>query len=249
MVDRRQVLAGAAGVAFLLAAEAVAQASPAPAAASPESPYAVTYIEVAPAQADAARGLLARYREALRDNAPKDGGPLAFTVFEQIGRPNHFAIVERWPNAKAREDNAASALGQSFRSALAPLLIAPYDERPHFALSVGAPPVGAPSSSVTPPTLAGLFVITHVDLVPPRREDGVAAVRTLAERSAGAAGNLRFDALVQASRLNHLTLVEGWTDAAAQEAHSTADATRSFRASLGSMSGALYDERLYTLLK
>jgi quinol monooxygenase YgiN len=94
-----------------------------------------------------------------------------------------------------------------------------------------------------------VFVITHVDLVPPKRDDGVAAVRTLAERSAGTAGNHRFDALVQASRLNHLTLVEGWTDAAAQEAHSAADATRSFRATLGPMSGALYDERLYTLLK
>jgi quinol monooxygenase YgiN len=244
MVDRRQVLAGAAGTACLLAAEAVAQTSPAPAAAPPESPYAVTYIEVAPAQADAARGLLARYREALKDNAPKNGSALEFAVFEQLGRPNHFAIVERWPSGKAREDNAASAAGQAFRSALVPLLIAPYDERPHFALSV-APQSRGPAQ-VAP---AGLFVITHVDLVPPKREDGVAAVRTLAERSAGTAGNLRFDALVQASRPNHLTLVEGWTDSAVQQSHSAAEATRSFRATLGPMSGALYDERLYTLLK
>jgi quinol monooxygenase YgiN len=54
---------------------------------------------------------------------------------------------------------------------------------------------------------------------------------------------------VQASRLNHLTLVEAWTDAAAREAHSAANPTRSFRTALGPMSGALYDERLYTLLK
>ena len=244
MVDRRQVLVGAAGAACLLATAAAAQTLPAPAAPPPESPYAVTYIEVEPAQADAARRLLARYREALKDNVVKDGGALEFTVFEQIGRPDHFAIVERWPTAKAREDNAASAPGQDFRSALVPLLIAPYDERPHFALSVAPQSRGS-----TPAAPAGVFVITHVDLVPPKREDGVAAVRTLAEGSAGAAGNLRFDALVQASRLNHLTLVEGWTDAAAQEAHSAADATRSFRTTLGPMSGALYDERLYTLLK
>jgi quinol monooxygenase YgiN len=244
MVDRRQVIMGAAGTAGLLVTAAVAQTSPAPAAPPPESPYAVTYIEVEPVQADAARRLLARYREALKDNIPKDGGVLELAVFEQIGRPNHFAIVERWPSAKAREDNAASAPRQAFRSALTPLLIAPYDERPHFALSVASPPSGA-----SPATPAGVFVITHVDLVPPKREDGVAAVRTLAERSAGAAGNLRFDALVQASRPNHLTLVEGWTDAAAQEAHSASDAARSFRTTLGPMSGALYDERLYTLLK
>ena len=234
MVDRRQVLVGAAGTASMLATEAVAQTSPAPAATPPESPYAVTYIEVEPAQADASRRLLARYRDAL-----KDKGALEFAVFEQMGRPNHFAIVERWPSAKAREDNAASASGQEFRSALAPLLIAPYDERPHFALSGGT----------TPATPAGVFVITHVDIVPPKRDDGVAAVRTLAERSAGNAGNVRFDALVQASRLNHLTLVEAWTDAAAREAHSAANPTKSFRSTLGPMSGALYDERLYALLK
>jgi quinol monooxygenase YgiN len=239
MFDRRQVLVGAASAAGMLAAEAVAQTSPAPAAAPPESPYAVTYIEVEPAQADAARRLLAHYRDAL-----KDKGALEFAVFEQIGRPNHFVIVERWPSAKAREDNAASPPGQAFRSALTPLLIAPYDERPHFALSVGPQ-----SSGTTPAMLAGVFVITHVDMVPPKREEGVAAVRTLTETSAGTAGNIRFDALVQASRPNHLTLVEAWTDAPAQQAHSAANPTRSFRTALGPMSGALYDERLYTLLK
>ena len=235
MVDRRQVLVSAAGAAGMLAAEAVAQtSSPAPAAAPPESPYAVTYIDVAPARADAARRLLARYRDAL-----KDKGPLAFAVFEQIGRPNHFAIVEQWPSAKAREDNATSAANREFRSALAPLLIAPYDERPHFALSTG-------TTAATP---TAVYVVTHADIVPPKREDGAAEVRKLAEASRGAAGNLGFDALVQASRLNHLTLVEAWTDAAARDAHSAAPPTRSFRTAFGPMSGALYDERLYTLLK
>lgn len=234
MVERRQVLVSAAAVGGMLAAEAVAQTSPAPAAAPPESPYAVTYIEVEPARADAARRLLARYRDAL-----KDKGPLAFAVFEQIGRPNHFAIVEQWPSAKAREDNAVSAANREFRSALAPLLIAPYDERPHFALSTG-------TTAATP---TAVYVVTHADIVPPKREDGAAEVRKLAEASRGAAGNLGFDALVQASRLNHLTLVEAWTDAAARDAHSAAAPTRSFRTAFGPMSGALYDERLYTLLK
>jgi quinol monooxygenase YgiN len=238
MFDRRQVLVGATGAAGMLAAEAVAQTSPAPAAAPPESPYAVTYIEVEPAQADASRRLLAHYRDAL-----KDKGALEFAVFEQIGRPNHFAIVEQWPSAKAREDNAASAASREFRAALAPLLIAPYDERPQFALSTGT----RAATPATVPTV--VYVVTHVDFVPLKRDEGVAETRKLAEASRGTAGNVRFDALVQASRLNHLTLVEGWTDAAAQEAHSAADATRSFRATLGPMSGALYDERLYTLLK
>jgi quinol monooxygenase YgiN len=238
MVDRRQVLVGAAGTAGMLATEAVAQTSPAPAAAPPESPYAVTYIEVEPAQAEASRRLLAHYRDAL-----KDKGALEVAVFEQIGRPNHFAIVEQWPSAKAREDNAASPASRDFRAALAPLLIAPYDERPHFALSTGtraATPTAVPTA---------VYVVTHVDIVPPKRDEGVAETRKLAEASRDTAGNVRFDALVQASRLNHLTLVEAWTDAPAREAHSAANPTKSFRSALGPMSGALYDERLYTLLK
>jgi quinol monooxygenase YgiN len=239
MVDRRQVLVGAAGAAGMLAAEAVAQTSPAPAATPPESPYAITYIEVEPARADASRRLLARYQEA-----PKDKGALEFAVFEQIGRPNHFAIVEQWPSAKAREDNAASAASREFRSALAPLLIAPYDERPHFALSTGPQSTGTRAATPT-----AVYVVTHVDIVPPKREEGVAEVRKLAEASRGTAGNVRFDALVQASRLNHLTLVEAWTDGATREAHSAANPTRSFRTALGPISGALYDERLYALLK
>ena len=223
----------------MLAAEATAQTSPAPAAPPPEAPYAVAYIEVEPARADAARRLLARYREAI-----KDSGALEVAVFEQIGRPNHFAIVERWPSGKAREDNAAGAANRDFRSALAPLLIAPYDERPHFALSTGPQPTATGAATPT-----AVYVVTHADVVPPKREEGAAEVRKLAEASRGTAGNVRFDTLVQESRPNHLTLVEAWTDAAAQQAHSAASPTRSFRIAFGPMSGALYDERLYTLLK
>jgi quinol monooxygenase YgiN len=241
MVDRRQILVGAAGAAGMLAAGAVAQTSPA--ATPPESPYAVTYIEVEPAQAAASRRLLARYRDAL-----KDKGALEFAVFEQVGRPNHFAIVEQWPSGKVREDNAASAASREFRAALAPLLIAPYDERPHFALSTGAPSAG--TRAATPAAVpTAVYVVTHVDIVPPKRDEGVAETRKLAEASRGSAGNVRFDALVQASRLNHLTLVEAWTDAPAQEAHSATNPTRSFRTALGPMSGALYDERLYAMLR
>jgi quinol monooxygenase YgiN len=230
MVDRRGVLVGAAAVASMLAAEAGAQTTPAP----PESPYAVTYIEVEPAQAEAARRLLASYRDGL-----KDKGALELSVFEQAGRPNHFVIVEQWGSAKAREENAAAAASRDLRAALAPLLIAPYDERPHFALSTGSRAA----------QLAALYAVTHVDFVPPKRDEGSAEVRKLAEASRGTAGNVRFDALVQASRPNHLTLVEAWTDAAAQAAHTAAGPAKSFRTAIGPMSGSLYDERLYAPLK
>ena len=49
----------------------------------------------------------------------------------------------------------------------------------------------------------------------------------------------------QTSRPNHFTVVEICKDVKALEAHSIAEATRRFRDTLGPMSGALYDERLY----
>ena len=109
MVERRQVLVSAAAVGGMLAAEAVAQTSPTPASAPPELPYAVTYIEVDRPGPMPRAACWRGYRDAL-----KDKGPLAFAVFEQIGRPNHFAIVEQWPSAKAREANAASAANREF---------------------------------------------------------------------------------------------------------------------------------------
>jgi quinol monooxygenase YgiN len=234
MVDRRKVLVGAAGAAGIVAVEALAQTSPAPAVPPPESPWAVTYIEVDPAQAEAARRLLARYRDVLKDKGARE-----FAVFEQMGRPNHFVIVEEWPSAKAREDNAAAAPARELRAGLAPLLIAPYDERPHFALST-APKTG---------TDAAVHVVTHADFIPPKREEGSAEVRKLVEAGRGKAGNIVFDALVQASRPNHLTIFECWKTAADREAYSAAAPTRAFRTATGPMSGSLYDERLYTLLK
>src|SRR5690349_5000693 len=162
MIDRRQILLGVAGAAAVLATEAAAQTAP----AAPETPFAVTYIEVEKSRADAARRLLMRYRDSL-----KDKGVVDYAVFEQNGRFGHFVIVEQWPSAKAREDNAASAAGQEFRAALAPLLVAPVDERPHAPLSVG-------QKAATP---AGLFVVTHVDVVPTKREEGTAEIRKLVE--------------------------------------------------------------------
>lgn len=234
MFDRRYLVVGAAVVAGMLAAETTAQTpAPAPAPPPPESPFAITYIEVDPAKADAARRVLAQYRGSL-----KDKGALECAVLQQNGRPGHFVIVEQWPSGKAREDNAASAPGQDFRANLAPLLVAPIDARPHYALSTGAK-AAAP---------AGLWVVTHVDFIPPKREEGTAELRKLVEASRGTTANSRFDALVQMGRPNHLTLVEGWTDGAAQEAHGARAPTRSFRTAIGPMNGALYDERLYTLL-
>ena len=47
----------------------------------------------------------------------------------------------------------------------------------------------------TPP--GALYVVTHVDVVPPRREETEAALKALAQASRAAEGNLRFEVLQQ----------------------------------------------------
>jgi quinol monooxygenase YgiN len=237
MVRRRSVLASASAVAIAasLALSALAQTPPPAAAPPPESPYAVTYIEVASKSADEARKLLQGYRDA----ALKATGVIQFEAYERIGYKNHFAIVEQWSNVNARENNAASAKGKEFRAKIAPMLITAFDERPHYALSIG------PKATAK----GAVYAVTHIDIIPPKKEEGVASVKALADKSRGTPGNIRFDALTQANRPNHMTVVESWKDKASQDAHTSAAHTKSFRTGLTPMSGSLYDERLYTLLK
>ena len=76
---------------------------------------------------------------------------------------------------------------------------------------------------------------------------------------------IRFDALTQANRPNHMTVVEIWETPAAQEAHTVHDDVKWFRDTLSAippmggvdadplfvlnpMTGSLYDERFYLLI-
>lgn len=235
MIGRRTMLAAASTIALAgsygLSALAQTPAAPPP----PDSPYQITYIEVASKSATAARKLLQAYRTA----SLKSAGSVQFEAYERIGYKNHFSIVEQWSDGKAREANNGSAAGKEFRAKLAPMLITAYDERPHYALSVGP--------KVT--TKGAVYAVTHVDIIPPKKDEGVAATKTLADKSRGTPGNIRFDALTQTNRPNHMTVVESWKSKASQDAHTTAAHTKSYRMGLTPMSGSLYDERLYTLIK
>src|SRR2546428_9482196 len=42
-------------------------------------------------------------------------------------------------------------------------------------------------------THGAMYVVTHVDVIPPRKDDGIAAVRQLADDSRLHEGNLRFE--------------------------------------------------------
>ncbi|PYM93408.1 MAG: hypothetical protein DME04_11255 [Candidatus Rokuibacteriota bacterium] len=195
--------------------------------------YTAIYIEVMPTSRADGVAALKRYRDAAR----AEDGSLRCEVVTRIGQPHQFAILEVWKDQKAFEAHGKSAAAAQLREKVHAIRSAPLDERVHIGVSVGPLQPGPAGDAV--------YVVTHVDVIPPRKEDGLAAVKQLGADSRGAAGNVRFEGVQQTNRPNHFTVVEIWKDAKAVDAHAMADATRLFRDKLGPMSGALYDERMF----
>jgi len=233
----RVLLLGLVVMAIGVIGDARAQ-TPSPAPAPTPAPivgniYSVTYIEVMPISKAEAVTLLRRYRETVQ----KEGGNLRCEVVQRIDQPHQFAILEIWKDQASFEAHGKSPSTTETREKSAFIRNAPTDERVHTALSIG--PIDAPAAR------GGIYVATHVDVIPPRKDDGVAALKRLGEDSRRDHDNLRFEVVQQISRPNHFTVVEIWRDAKAVETHSMAAPTREFRDKLATMTGALYDERLY----
>ncbi len=228
---------------LMLAAGQVAHAqAPAatPAAAAPAGPvYMVTYIETLHAQKGAAAALLKQVAKASRAAS----GNLRFDLLERRDRPNQFAILEAWRDLAAEDSNLAAVHARQFREKLQSLLSTGYDQRPHSALAVGPVEAGADAGG------GAVYVVTHVDIIGPKKDEGMAALGKLAGPSRGEAGALRFEVLQQNSRQNHFTVVEIWKGQAALENHEDAAHTRAYREGLTPISGALYDQRIYKLLE
>src|SRR5262245_16527648 len=208
----------------------------APSASVPGPIYVVSYVEVMPTATAAAATLLRAYREAVR----REDRNQRAEIVQRIGQPNQFVVLLAWKDQKAFDANAARASAQDMRDKIAAIRNAPTDERVHVSLATGSLDARVPKEAV--------YVVTHVDVIPPRKDDGVVALRRLAEDSSKEEGNLRFEVVQQVSRPNHFTVVEIWSSARQMEAHSTAASTRRFRDALAPITGALYDERTYRAL-
>ena len=217
-----------------LAGLAVTMAGAPAALAQDATFYTVTYLEVGPVLGKVGAATLKTYRDASR----KENGVVAFEVFQRIDRPNQFAVLASWANQMAYDAHAAGDNVKKLNDKLATMLVAPSDTRQHNALSV------APQQTGKDPIVA----ITHVDVIPPQKDNGVAALKELADASRKQAGNLSFDAWQQNNRPNHFTVVEAWNNRGAFDLHQMQKETREFRTKLATMAGALYDERLYKWL-
>lgn len=198
--------------------------------------YIVTYVEVAPSAAQDARKLFLDYVNEAR----KASGAVQVDAVQRISDPGQFALIEQWQSQAAKQAFAATEPVTKFRAALNPLQSAAYDERLHAALSVG------PSKPVSGDAIV---ILTHVDVVPTQVEPGTAKVKAFVEEGRSAPGNLRFDDVVQANRKNHFTVIESWNSAADKSAWISSKTARTFREELQPMSGALYDERAYRVVR
>jgi quinol monooxygenase YgiN len=85
-------------------------------------------------------------------------------------------------------------------------------------------------------------VVTHVDVVPPRKDDAVGLLKSLGDAARKEDGNVRYEVVQQTNRPNHFTVIEIWKDRKAFDAHLAGATVREFRDKLAPMSGSLYDE-------
>jgi len=221
--------------AMAASAHAQAPAGPPPVPDGPR--YVVTYLEVAPTATSQARTLLRQFRDATK----REPGNLRAEAFQRLGLPYQFVLLEAWQDQAAADNHSKAPATGQFRDKIKAIQNAPMDERTHFPLSVAA--------LTAKPGKSAVATVTHVDVIPPQRENGTAITKQLADAGRNDDGNLRFEAVVQTNRQNHFTVIELWRDRKAAEAHSMASHTRQFREKLAPASGALYDERFYKTLE
>lgn len=212
---------------------AIAMSAAAAAAhAEDSSVHVVTYVDVMPSSVVSGATLLKQYRDASR----KEDGSMRVEVLQEVSRPNRLAVVEVWKDKAARDAHVAAASTVQFRDKLKAIQNAPYDERINNGLYVGAQ---------GQPTKDALYVLTHVDVVPPSKDACMAALKDMSADTPKDPGSVSYNVLQQQNRANHFTVFETWANNEALDGHAMAAHTRAFREKLAPMAGALYDERFY----
>ena len=210
--------------------------------AQPDAPvdptfHAVSYFETRAASATVAADALRKYRDASR-TLP---GFVRIEFFEQVGRPGHFVVFETWRDQPAF-DGRDTTIQKTLIAALEPIRVAGYDQRPYKTLTVAPGGTKADQQAV--------YVIAHVDFAPnPQAPPTAPLLRNLAEASRKEPGNLRFDIVQHTMRGNHFTVIEGWRNQQALDAHVAAAHTRQYRDAIQPMTGSPLDERVFKAIE
>ncbi len=227
-MKRREMLFAA--VALLLTAPVWAQTM--------DTIYVATYLEVRPASTKAGAALAAQYERATR----ADAGNVAVSAFQEIGRANRFVVIESWRDQAAFAAHEKAAHTLEFREKLKAIHNSPYDQRVNHGFAIDTPSTTEGSKAV--------YVVTHVDVPGPRREEAEVLLKRLSEASRTEPGHVRYDVYQQIDpRTNHFTVFAAWDSRNSFDAYGSAPPSLQFRESLAPMLGALYDERLYQKIK
>jgi quinol monooxygenase YgiN len=217
---------------FLLALVLTPLASLQPTHAQDAAVYVVSYIDVAPANRGTAASMLRQLATASR----KDEGNTRFDILQRTAPSNQFAIVAIWKDQKAYDAHLAAAHTKEFREKIKPYLISAIDDRTHTGMEIAGAGAKAGPGAV--------YVVTHVDVPPPKKDDCIAALKALVADSRKEGNSVRFEVFQQGNRPNHFSVVEIWKNQGAYDAHIIAGHTKKFRDQLTPMTGALYEERL-----
>src|SRR5947209_8302580 len=86
----------------------------------------------------------------------------------------------------AQAAHAAAAHSKEFRDKIKPHLISAIDDRLHGGMEVAATPAVTSAAGA-------VFVVTHVDVPPPKKDECIAALKTLVEDSRKEPGAARFE--------------------------------------------------------
>jgi quinol monooxygenase YgiN len=211
--------------------------APASAQTGSETVYAVTYLDVGASSLGKGVDLLKQYRESSRHEA----GNVEFTVLQEVGRPNRFAIVEGWKDQSAFDAHEKAMSTTQFQGALKAIRNSPPNQ--HVLHAFAASPARAEPSS------DAVWTVEHIDFLPMFANIAQPAVRRLAEASAKEDGVVRYDIYQEPAHSNHFSVVAAWTSMKAFDAYETAPPTREFRAAtVMPARGNLYDQRLYKIV-
>jgi quinol monooxygenase YgiN len=110
---------------------------------------------------------------------------------------------------------------------------------------------GANTMSAQQTPTGQVYVVTHVDVIPPN--GGIATANKLlleyAAESRKDKGVVRMEVVVQDGRPNHFVIYEVWQSRAAFEAHTATEYAKRFRERIQPVLGSPFDERLHGVLQ